>query len=131
MRVYTALIGASLLGFFGVNAHAESVTVTRHLAGYTCMSLDPTSEAAASQTQLPPVFARPSASSPQIGYPTGIVLVRTPIHEVNGFVELIRMNGQKGWISAEHVQPWHSPNGSPAKCRPAVLSNGRIGTDIR
>ena len=111
-------------------AHAEAVTVVRHLSGYACMSLDPASEAATDQSKLPPVFAEPSASGQRIGFPAGIVLIKAPLHEVSGFVEMIRMNGQKGWINAQNLRAWHSPNGSAAKCEPAVLSNGRIGTDI-
>jgi hypothetical protein len=126
----TTLQFACALTMITAFARAESVTVVRHFDGYACMSLDPASEAATSQSKLPPLFAEPSASSQQVGFPTGIVLVRTPRHEVNGFVEMLRMNGQKGWINAQNLRVWHSPNGSAAKCQPAVLSNGRIGTDI-
>jgi hypothetical protein len=126
MRLFVV---AALLGC--TQANAQNVTVVRHLSGYVCMSLDPASEAATNQSQLPPVLAEPSKTAARIGYPTGVVLVKAPIREVNGFVEMIRMNGQTGWISTQHVQPWHSASGGPAKCRPAVLSNGRIGTDIQ
>ena len=70
----------------------------------------------------PPVLAAPETSAPRIGYPSSIVFVRWSLVEENGYVEMVRLNGQSGWIQASHLQPWHPMNGGNAKCVPSIMS---------
>jgi hypothetical protein len=65
-----------------------------------------------------------------VGYPGEIVLVRNPVQQQAGYVAVVRMNGQPGWIAGDKLQPWHAMNGRPGKCIPSLMSNGRIGTHI-
>lgn len=132
MRVTSTLMLAALacLSLFG-EGYAQGVHAVRPIPGLVCMSLSPEDEAATQQSQLPPILAAPSATAPRIGFPTGIVFVKWPIHQVNDFVEMTRLDGQTGWIDAHHLRPWHSMNKSNAKCVPSLMSNGRLGTQIK
>ena len=124
--ILLAAIGASpMVG------KAAGVTVLHPEPGLMCMLLDNQDLQATVQSHLPPIRSAPSASAPTIGYPVGIVLVRDPLQEQAGYVAIVRMNGQPGWIEADKLQPWHAMNGRPGKCIPSLLSNGRVGADIK
>ena len=90
---------------------AQGLTPVKPATGLACMSLDSQSLAATEQRNLPPVLAAQETSAPGIGYPLSIVFVKWPLVEENGYVEMIRLNGQIGWIQASHLQPWHPMNG--------------------
>src|ERR1700761_312217 len=92
---------------------AADVTVLHAESGLKCMLLDNRDLQATTQSQLPPVRSAPSRDSPTVGYPTGIVLVRDPLQEQAGYVAIVRMNGQPGWIEADKLQPWRAMNGRP------------------
>lgn len=122
-----AVIAASILPTTG---RAQGLQAVRPVPGLVCVSLDQNSLAAVQQNELPPILAKPNAGAQRIGYATSIVFVRWPEVRENGFVAMIRLNGQPGWIEATHLRPWHSPNGGSATCTPSVMSNGRLGTSI-
>jgi len=110
---------------------AQGLHAVRAVPGLACMLLDNKSLEATQQSALPPVFAEPSRGATRIGYPSSVVFVRWPLVEKNGFVAMVRLNGQPGWIAGDHLQPWHPMNGGNAKCTPSLMSNGRLGTSIR
>lgn len=121
------------LAVFGANptaGKAAGATVLHPEPGLKCMLLDAQDLQATVQSQLPPIRSAPSPNSPMIGYPSEIVLVRDPLQEQAGYVAMVRINGQAGWIAADKLQPWHAMNGRPGKCIPSLLSNGRLGTHI-
>jgi hypothetical protein len=118
------------VGMSPISSKAAPLTVVRAEPGLSCMLLDNQDLAATVQSQLPPIRSAPSPSAPMIGYPSEIVLVRDPLQEQAGYVAVVRMNGQAGWIEADKLQTWHSMNGRPGKCVPSLLSNGRVGTHI-
>lgn len=109
---------------------AAGVTALHPEPGLKCMLLDAHDLQATVQSQLPPIRSAPSSYAPMIGYPSEIVLVRDPLQEQAGYVAVVRINGQTGWIAADKLQPWHAMNGRPGKCIPTLLSNGRLGTHI-
>jgi hypothetical protein len=109
---------------------SKAATVVRAEPGLACMLLDEQDLAVTVQSQLPPIRSAPSASAPMVGYPGEIVLVRNPVQQQAGYVAVVRMNGQPGWIAGDKLQPWHAMNGRPGKCIPSLMSNGRIGTHI-
>ena len=113
-----------------VAGFGQGLTAVRPVPGLKCMSLDAASRAATRQADLPPVLASPDPGASRIGYPTSIVFVKTPVHNKNGFVEIVRLNGESGWIAADHLETWHPLNGGSATCTPSVMSNGRLGTSI-
>lgn len=108
----------------------QGLTVVRPAPGLKCMSLDTASRAATRQDELPPVLVSPDPGATRIGYPTSVVFVKVPVHEKNGFVEMVRLNGEAGWIAANHLEPWRPLNGGSATCTPSVMSNGKLGTSI-
>jgi len=130
MRVSHVLVVGLFCGLFSTTCHAQGVRVVRPVPGYMCMLLSPEDEQATVQSQLPPVLAGPSPSAERIGYPSGIVFVTSPLHQVAGYVEMLRLNGQTGWIEANHLRPWHPMNNTSSKCVPSLMSNGRLGADV-
>jgi hypothetical protein len=130
MRVF----GVSAIGLactlLSATGHTQGAEVVRPVPGYICMLLSPQDEQATVPSELPPIFAEPSATAVKLGYPTQIALVKWPMHAVSGYVEVLRGNGQAGWIDARHLRPWHPMNNTNASCVPSLMANGRIGTDI-
>ena len=122
------LVGIAVIGLSPLSSKAA--TVVRTEPGLACMLLDDQALAATVQSQLPPIRSAPSPSAAMVGYPAEIVLVRKPLQEQAGYVAVVRMNGQPGWIEADKLQSWHAMNGRPGKCIPSLLSNGRVGTHI-
>jgi hypothetical protein len=111
-------------------ATAQGLKVVRPLPGYVCMSLTLTEEQLSHESKLPDVYATPSAGSEVVGKVVSPVFVRSPIHQVDGFDEILHLSGRTTWIPAQDLKPWR-PMGNPAaKCTPSLMSNGRPGFDI-
>lgn len=108
---------------------AERPHIVGPVIGYQCMTLNLTVE----QTQDPnlhiPVYAGPSASAQVVGYAALQVAVRSPLHEVNGFVEALSPMGNVIWIKGNVLRPYHSLADPTARCIPVKFSNGRYGFD--
>jgi hypothetical protein len=114
----------------GSSSIANALTAVGPAPGLVCMSLDSHSLQALQQSELPPVLAAPSSSAAKLGYPSSIVFAEWPLVQVDGYTEMVRINGQTGWIATAHLQTWHPMNGGTAKCVPSIMSNGRLGTSI-
>lgn len=121
-------LGSSLLSPAG---HAQGLKAVRPIPGYVCMSLTLTEEQLQKQSALPPIFAAPSATADVVASAVGTVFAKSPLHEENGFVEILRLNGQIGWIAAQYIGPWRPLNNPNAKCIPSIMSNGRPGFSIK
>lgn len=130
-RKWTLLALVAAIATSPTAGKAAAVTVLHPLPGLKCMMLDNKDLQASTQSQLPPIRSAPSPAAPAIGYPAGIVLVRDPLQEQTGYVAIVRINGQPGWIEADRLQPWHAMNGLPGRCIPSLLSNGRVGADVK
>jgi hypothetical protein len=52
-----------------------------------------------------------------------VVFVRDPPNRVDGYLEVLQLTGQPGWIATDKVKPFEKT----LRCVPSVLSNGRIG----
>ena len=129
-RIFVCLVAIALMPGFVPRGYSQGVTPVRPATGLKCMLLDPKSLAETRQQDLPPVLAAPDANAQQIGYPGGIVFVKVPIQEQNGYIAMLRLNGQPGWIEAAHLQPWHPANGGNARCFPMLMSNGLLGQSV-
>jgi hypothetical protein len=106
---------------------AVALTAVRPLEGYACMDLNLTDEEMRNFGSLPPVFAAPKQESKKIGVATSTVFVVSPIREVNGFVEMLRLNGQRGWIASKMLRSHRSIAVPPLPCTPSLMSNGKPG----
>ena len=109
-------------------AHAHAQAVGKRLPGYECMMLNITEQQAMDPNFHVGVRAQPSASSPTIGWQPGIVIVKEPAIPTNGFLQILRANGQEAWIEASIVKPYHPLSDPAAKCAPEILPSGLIGS---
>lgn len=127
-RKFFLAVGVAL----GVSApvFAQSLTVVRHLPGYTCMSLNLTERQLLEGSVPVPVRAGPSSNSPQLGFAAATVAVREPAKPVNGFLEMLFPDGRAVWIAASMLRPWKSANDPNAQCIPSLMSNGKPGFDF-
>ena len=119
---------AVLLG--GSVAQAQTYTpthVAHTLPGWQCMSLASVYGPQGTYAPPVPVFFGPQPDAPQVGTGAGVIIVPMPLHPVNGRTEMIWPNGQRVWIAANLLAPWHSLSDPNASCHPALLSNGRYG----
>lgn len=120
-----ALIGLSTLAL-SVQAHAQ--TQPHRIPGYECMMLDITEQQSMDPNFHVWVKAQPSASSATVGWQPSIAIVKEPPVPVNGYLEILRANGQQAWIKADILKPYHAEADPTATCAPWVLPNGLIGS---
>lgn len=124
-RTYVACLGlAAALMCFGVDAQAQSIHVVRPIDGFVCKKLNITEREAMSPTGAGvDIRSAPSASAPSVAIAPSVLFVRSPEHVVGGFVEVMRISGQLGWIEQARVKPFDPSS----RCVPSLMSNGRIG----
>jgi hypothetical protein len=104
---------------------AEAYVVGKPIDGFQCMSLTLSPEQQFNGP-MPSVFAAPTEESKKLGTTGGIVYVAWPLNNVNGFVEMMRYNGEKAWISAKVLKPYEYPVGLPGSCILSQRPNGTI-----
>lgn len=114
------------------------------LEGYSCMGLKADKEVndwvpgslpkPLGGPDSPPVFSAPTEKSKRLGYNYSPVIVKWPEVEANGFVQIIRLTGEKGWIKKDVLVPYGMvlrKDGSTIltkrRCVPVSTSTGKIG----
>ncbi len=106
-------------------------TVGKVIPGYNCLlvKLPPEAEEKRSFKMFPKVFAAPTEASRQVGIAMGTVYVTSPINTVDGFIEILRPNGDRGWIEAKDTKPFTYPIYSdiPGRCTISMSARGGIG----
>lgn len=110
---------------------AAHVNVSAHIPGAKCMSLNLTHEQMLDRGISIPIRSSPNALASEIGTPGATVIVRDPSVAKDGFVEIMMPNGVVGWLEARWLRPWQPVPGLATRCRPAQMSNGRLGFDYR
>jgi hypothetical protein len=111
-----------------LSTNADAQGVGKRLPGYECMMLNITEQQAMDPNFHVGVKVQPSASSQTIGWQPGIVIVKEPAVPKNGYLQIVRANGQKAWIKASIVKPYRAEADPTAKCAPEILPNGLIGS---
>ena len=123
---------------------ASAIEAMKPLDGYVCMGLKSDKEfndwvpgslpAPPGGPDSPPVFAAPTEGSRRLGYNYSPVIVKRPLNEVNGYVEIVRLSGERGWIKRDVLAPYGTvmrTDGSIVKtdrqCAPIIKANGKIG----
>ncbi len=106
-------------------------TVGPELTGFQCFKLDEkalhiTPEDAFAGRGLPKVFAEPSSASKVIGSTGGIEYVAWPLEKQNGFLQIMRANGQLGWVTEKGFIPMRKADGTIGGCSLQRQSNGLI-----
>lgn len=105
-------LAAILLLVSMVTSRADQV-----LPGYTCMTLNQTHDQLYNRADMVPIFASPGG--PKVGLSGSVVFVRQPSHIVHGYAEILRLNGQPGWIARDILKPMSG------HCTPMLRDNGR------
>ena len=107
---------------------ADAQAPVKGIPGYECMMLNITEQQSMDPAFKMVIRSAPSPSAPEAGWAAAIVIVREPAVPRNGFLQMLKPNGETAWISADMVKPYRPVADPTAKCRPEVLPNGRIGT---
>jgi hypothetical protein len=118
------VLGLIAAGALASSVRAEPVYAVRPIDGYVCMKLNVT-EAEVLNPRGTGIFIltapRPDAAHGATA--ASVVLVRDPQNRVDGYLEVLQLTGQPGWIAADKVRPFDKIT----RCVPSLLSNGRIG----
>ncbi len=112
-----------------IGAHAEPAKPP--LSGFQCFKVDLealhiSSENAWAGKGFPPVFAIPDGSSKPIGSQLGLAYVTWPLKKQNGYVQILRANGQIGWVAENAVRPLRKADGTVGGCTLSRGADGRI-----
>jgi hypothetical protein len=120
-RFIAALVAATTLA---PSSRAEPIHAVRPIEGYVCMRLN-VNEAEVLNPRGTGIFIltdpRPDAAHGTTA--PGVVFVRQPQELVNGYLKVLQLTGQPGWIAADKVRPFDETR----RCVPSMMSNGRIG----
>ena len=109
-------------------AHAQGLRAVRPLDGYACMNLDVPEKTLEDPAWAGvPIRSEPHADAPQAAVATPTVIARFPATVINGFAQVLRLNGETGWIEATKLKPYSSASDPYARCTPSLMSNGRPG----
>ena len=104
-------------------AVAQGLRPVRPIEGYSCKKLNVTErEVMSPNGGGVNLRGAPNASAPAVAIAPSVLFVKNAA-PVNGFVEVMRLNGQPGWIEQARVKPF-DPN---ARCVPSIMSDGRPG----
>jgi hypothetical protein len=110
------------LATVGKCAHAgERLQPGSPLSEYQCYHIDAatlklTPEDAWEGKGFPSVFTGPSEDSEKRGEASGLVYVAWPLRKDNGFVQILRGNGEIAWISEAVIRPLYRDPGSKGGC---------------
>ena len=108
-------------------AQAQGLKAVRPLPGYVCMQLAITPDQSLDPKVGVPILNAPSRSGSIVNYAASVVLVRDPPKSLGGFLQVLRFNGQEGWIEGRYLRPWSNPYAPAARCVPSVMSDGSPG----
>lgn len=121
--LYAILLAASV----PVLAQAEGLHAVHPIPGYVCMQLALTSAQIVDPKIGVPVREAPSRSATIAGYAATTVIVQSPPQAKDGFLQVLRPDGELGWIEAGYLRPWTNPYAPNARCVPSLMSNGKPG----
>lgn len=122
-RTLTACLGLAAV-LMCADTQAQSIHVMRPIDGFVCKKLNITEREAMSPNGAGvDIRNAPAATAPAVAIAPSVLFVRSPEHVIGGFVEIMRINGQLGWIEQARVKPFDPSS----RCVPSLMSNGRIG----
>lgn len=118
----------AVLGVAVIAGSTQAQSAVKRIPGYKCMMLNITEQQSMDPGFRVNVKSAPSPSSPDAGWAAAVVIVRDPAVPQNGFLQMLKPNGQTAWIPANMVKTYRPVADPNARCVPEVLPNGRIGT---
>jgi hypothetical protein len=104
-----------------------SIHAVRPIPGYVCMALNLSDQQMMDPSIHVPIRIAPSSEAATTGNAIATVIVAWPQREQNGYLQVLQLNGQTGWIRAQFLKPWQNSGGNGQRCYPSVMSNGRVG----
>lgn len=126
MKCQNSLFVAAIAILIGGDVRARAAVSQSPIPGYVCMDLNITDAQAHDFHFEVPIRSTPDARSQVIQNAGGTFAMRSPRHEVGGFVEILTVNRSIGWISAQYVKPYFAPLDPTAKCFPVLSPAGRV-----
>jgi hypothetical protein len=108
-------------------ASAQGLHAVKPLDGWVCMKLNLTAQQSLDPSIHIPVRAAPDPAAAEAGWAAITVAVRSPIHDVNGYQEMLFPNGKHVWIASKNIGRWSSLADPSARCVPSLMSNGKPG----
>jgi len=75
-----------------------------------------------------PVRAEPSMSARVLYTAPQVMVARWPQQAKNGFIQIVHTMETDGWVEARYIAPWSNPYAPAARCVPAIMSDGSVGT---
>lgn len=115
---------AFVLTLLATPAMAQHIYAVRPVPGFACAKLNLTEQQALDMHFAVPIRTVPEPSATVGTTASAVLFVRQPIHVVNGYIEVLQLTGQPGWIERKWVKPYDPL----ARCVPSVMSNGRVGS---
>ena len=112
----------------GLSTSGQVHDAGKRIIGYKCMMLNITEQQAMDPNFRVDIKSAPSSASPSAGWAGAVVIVRDPALPENGFLQMLKPNGETAWIRADMVKTYRPVADPTAKCVPEELPNGRIGT---
>lgn len=101
------------------------------LNGFQCVALNSralglTPQDLWSGEGLPWVLETPVPNAPRVSRVSGIIYVTWPIKTANGFVQVLRHNGELGWLQSNAIRPLRRRDGSIGGCTLFQRGDGQV-----
>jgi len=74
-----------------------------------------------------PVRNAPDITAKVVGYAANTVIAENQSRLTAGFRQVLRADGETGWVDAKYLRPWSNPFAQTSKCSPAIMSDGKPG----
>ena len=125
VRVSCLVIAAGIALIAG-NIEASAAVQQSPIPGYVCMDLNITDAQAHDFHFEVPIRSAADSKSQVIQTAAGTFAMRSPRHEVSGFVEVLTANRSIGWIASQYVRAHFAPLNPKSKCFPVLSATGRV-----
>ena len=91
------------------------------IKGYQCFGLNTealhlTPDDVFAGRNFPKIFNAPRVDATPIGDVSSLIYVTWPLKIDNGFVQVLRMNGELGWLTEKAIRAMHRADGSVGGC---------------
>ena len=121
------ILGLVILATVATAGVATAQNSAKRIQGYQCMMLNITEQQSMDPAFHVTLYARPSLAASEAGWSGAVPIVKSPPEPINGFLQVLKADGEKAWIAADMVKPYRPVSDPSARCVPEVLPNGRIG----
>ena len=121
---YSVLCAALLLA--STSTRLIAAVPLSPIPGYVCMGLNITNAQAHDFNFEVPIRSEPNSRSQVLQTAAGVLAMRSPRHEVAGFVELLTAKQLPGWIEARYVGPRTTPLNPRSRCWPVISPKGTV-----